>query len=214
MSKTEVLRIDLPHVSFPTGANWPLDSRSDNYIWRTFDLWPTQMPQTKESMVSAGFRYLGISDHVQCVKCSLCLKDWERDDDPWKEHARWSQKCPLVLQRKGQAFVDTAIHELPPILPQDKSEIKPKNTRLVKSKPEGFKESVTSKDSRSLTDIAEENKKMKWARVCKICYKSPARTMIIPCGHFLACEHCSDSSVEKCLACRGPISRTIQVFEG
>lgn len=43
-----------------------------------------------------------------CFCCSQGLKDWEDDDEPWTEHARWSPTCSYVLLSKGKKFVDEA----------------------------------------------------------------------------------------------------------
>lgn len=43
-----------------------------------------------------------------CFCCSQGLKDWEDDDEPWTEHARWSPTCTYVLLSKGKDFVDKA----------------------------------------------------------------------------------------------------------
>lgn len=43
-----------------------------------------------------------------CFCCSQGLKDWEDDDEPWTEHARWSPTCSYVLLSKGKDFVDKA----------------------------------------------------------------------------------------------------------
>lgn len=36
--------------------------------------------------------YAGKRDTVQCFSCGGCLGNWEDDDDPWKEHAKWFPK--------------------------------------------------------------------------------------------------------------------------
>ena len=36
--------------------------------------------------------YVGKRDIVQCFSCGGCLGNWEDDDDPWKEHAKWFPK--------------------------------------------------------------------------------------------------------------------------
>lgn len=43
-----------------------------------------------------------------CFCCSQGLKDWEDDDEPWTEHARWSPNCSYVLLSKGKGFVEEA----------------------------------------------------------------------------------------------------------
>lgn len=43
-----------------------------------------------------------------CFCCSQGLRDWEDDDEPWIEHARWSPRCSYLLLCKGKHFVDKA----------------------------------------------------------------------------------------------------------
>lgn len=71
----------------------------------SFDKWPKALPQTKESLATAGFYYTGSGDQTLCYYCGGGLRDWERDDDPWIEHAKWFDYCPYLLLTKGTAFV-------------------------------------------------------------------------------------------------------------
>lgn len=48
----------------------------------------------------------GLSDHVRCFHCGNGLRNWEKDDIPWNEHARWYPECSYVLLKKGQDFID------------------------------------------------------------------------------------------------------------
>lgn len=41
-----------------------------------------------------------------CFCCNQGLMDWEVNDDPWVEHARWSPLCSYVLLSKGKRFVE------------------------------------------------------------------------------------------------------------
>lgn len=50
----------------------------------------------------------GQNDQMLCFCCSQGLKDWEDDDEPWTEHARWSPNCSYVLLSKGKSFVEEA----------------------------------------------------------------------------------------------------------
>lgn len=72
----------------------------------TFDRWPKAMSQTKESLATAGFYYTGSGDQTLCYYCGGGLRDWEPDDDPWIEHAKWFEYCPYLLITKGTEFVN------------------------------------------------------------------------------------------------------------
>ena len=49
----------------------------------------------------------GFSDNVKCFYCNGGLRNWEKGDDPWHEHARWFQTCRYVLNVKGQDYVNS-----------------------------------------------------------------------------------------------------------
>lgn len=34
------------------------------------------------------------------------LRNWEAEDDPEVEHARWSRNCLFMVQRRGKSFID------------------------------------------------------------------------------------------------------------
>lgn len=57
------------------------------------------------------FFLTGVDDVVRCYRCGGGLRDWERGDDPWFEHAKWFSKCPYVLLTQGQSFIDKVINE-------------------------------------------------------------------------------------------------------
>lgn len=46
------------------------------------------------------------NDCVRCFQCGIGLRNWDPEDDPWVEHARWSSKCSYLRLKKGQGFVD------------------------------------------------------------------------------------------------------------
>jgi len=48
----------------------------------------------------------GERDRMICFCCNQGLMDWEVDDDPWVEHARWSPLCSYILLSKGKRFVE------------------------------------------------------------------------------------------------------------
>lgn len=62
--------------------------------------------QDIDRMATAGFYFAGIGDCVRCFHCGVGLRQWAAEDDPFIEHARWSQTCAYLIQYKGQEFVD------------------------------------------------------------------------------------------------------------
>lgn len=80
----------------------------------SFNKWPERVTQQPIDLAEAGFFYCGLSDHVRCFHCGNGLRNWEADDSPWKEHARWYPDCNYILLKKGQEFVDTVRRENPP----------------------------------------------------------------------------------------------------
>lgn len=82
----------------------------------SFTHWPEMVKQTPKALAEAGFFYCGLSDHVRCFHCGNGLRNWEKDDDPWQEHARWYPECNYVMLKKGQEFIDKVRREKPPYL--------------------------------------------------------------------------------------------------
>lgn len=83
---------------------------------KSFSRWPERVVQKPSEMAEAGFFYCGLSDHVRCFHCGSGLRNWEIDDKPWEQHARWYPDCNFVLLSKGQEFIDKVRRENPPYL--------------------------------------------------------------------------------------------------
>ena len=48
----------------------------------------------------------GTNDNMSCFYCRINLHNWADDDDPWSEHAKFSENCCYLLLNKGKIFVD------------------------------------------------------------------------------------------------------------
>ncbi|XP_062856991.1 E3 ubiquitin-protein ligase XIAP [Trichomycterus rosablanca] len=64
-------------------------------------------PISPERLARAGFYSAGDGDRVLCFKCGGGLKDWQPDEDPWKEHAKHYPGCSFLQAEKGQAFINS-----------------------------------------------------------------------------------------------------------
>lgn len=74
----------------------------------TFNTWGLSV-KTPDELIDAGFFYTKCEDEVRCFYCSVTLKQWNPNDQPWVEHARESPTCPFVLREHGSFFVDQVI---------------------------------------------------------------------------------------------------------
>ena len=77
-------------------------------------VWPAhRIRASPQQIVDAGFFYLGNRDRVKCWYCNGGLQNWERDDVPWEEHAKWFPMCEYVLQQKGPSYVHDIVSRFP-----------------------------------------------------------------------------------------------------
>ena len=83
---------------------WQFVHRAQTFI----DLcWSAHVNFTSPSfdqIVEAGFYYTGEADCVRCFWYSLGLNCWDPGDDPWREHARFSPRCPWLLRCRGRYY--------------------------------------------------------------------------------------------------------------
>ncbi|KAM7343257.1 death-associated inhibitor of apoptosis 2-like isoform 1-T1 [Cochliomyia hominivorax] len=59
---------------------------------RTYSNWPIPDIQKPEDLAQAGLYYQKVDDLVRCFHCNMGLRSWEKEDDPWFEHAKWYVK--------------------------------------------------------------------------------------------------------------------------
>lgn len=72
---------------------------------RTFESWPKSLKQSKQDLANAGFYYTGIGDQTLCYYCGGGLRDWDPEDIPWEQHAKWFEYCPYLIACKGRDYI-------------------------------------------------------------------------------------------------------------
>ena len=71
-----------------------LDKISFQSRLKTFEQWPRYLPgPSPRELARAGFVYSEVGDKVTCFSCGVTLKYWEKDDDAFAEHLRFSPAC-------------------------------------------------------------------------------------------------------------------------
>lgn len=170
---------------------------------RTFLDWPKALKQTPEQLADAGFFYTKIGDRVVCFNCGLGLRGWEIDDDPWEEHARFSENCEYVNLVKGKKFIEEAKARKPVGVEQPKPSPEKCETqsKIVSPKEDSDTEKCYEK---------WDEKHREWLN-CKICFLNEFNTVFVSCGHMIACAKCA-SSLSNCPTCRNPFREIIRVY--
>ncbi|WP_067521990.1 RING-HC finger protein [Endozoicomonas ascidiicola] len=64
-------------------------------------------------IAASGMVYLNNEDRTKCYYCNGGLNNWERDDDPWFEHAKWYPHCEHLLRNKGPLYVHEVTCQFP-----------------------------------------------------------------------------------------------------
>ena len=62
---------------------------------QTFHNWSVQFID-KNHLAAAGFYYTDWKDIVCCAFCDVQLGQWKEEDNPSKEHERWSASCGFI----------------------------------------------------------------------------------------------------------------------
>ncbi|XP_033739929.1 E3 ubiquitin-protein ligase XIAP-like isoform X2 [Pecten maximus] len=73
---------------------------------------PQSLQGKAHDLATAGFFYTGVKDHTICFFCGRVLKDWETEDEPWIEHARWFPDCSFVIKNQQQKLADYDLDSL------------------------------------------------------------------------------------------------------
>lgn len=114
------------------------------------------------------------------------MKDWGPGDDPWTEHAIFSERCKYLRTVKGDDFI-----------------------KMEKVKHAMCLGIVENTDQSSLDDEEEKEEvkeiEEKDERLCKICLNASISTVFLNCFHAVACGKCSMSISDNCPVCRHPI---------
>ena len=67
------------------------------------------------------------------------------------------------------------------------------------------------KSSEILSEIQQENQRLKEARTCKICMDNEIEVALYPCGHLVSCVNCSFHLID-CPVCRKFIKRIVRTY--
>lgn len=199
---------------------------------KTFDNWPKGLSQNAELMAEAGFFYTGSGDKVLCFYCKCGIKDWERDDDPWREHALLSPQCAYVTMVRSAEFIQKVVSSAC-VIKQASSLSSSEQTQRQSPKPStSGKGSVVAAAARGIASLTiDENESSAVASsavagladndaaaaaktdfaLCVICFENERQIVHLPCSHMAVCSKCS-FVIKKCCICRETFTRNLRVY--
>lgn len=186
-----------PDECGPSGCSHPSQQRHEHYEHpdlmlevdrrKTFNDWPKSIRQKPRELAEAGFFYTGQGDMVICFSCGLGLRDWDIDDNPIVEHAKYTTDCMYLNLVKGTTFVENV-------------------------KEEQIKAASSIKTViRSPSHYGQEENEISMDSVCKICYAKVSDILLSPCNHCASCGSCS-VPLKTCPVCRRTIEKKTKIF--
>ncbi|CAM6032078.1 unnamed protein product, partial [Sphagnum compactum] len=114
------------------------------------------------------------------------LKDWEPEDMPWVEHAKWAKFCYYVDFIKDSNFIEAA-----------------KSGKHLKSTTDA---TTTNMDTDGNVKGSIHIKEM-----CIICSKNSSDVELLPCGHGSFCKSCS-VNLDECSICKKPVDGKLRFY--
>jgi hypothetical protein len=72
---------------------------------KSYRYYSSDNPIPAEKFSDAGFFFEGPGDKVRCFWCNGALELWEKDDEPWIEHAKWYPGCYFLRLVKRTDFI-------------------------------------------------------------------------------------------------------------
>lgn len=205
-----------PPASAPVRMPGPVHARyaSEASRLKTFkENWPRSMRQKPEELAEAGFFYTGQGDKTKCFYCDGGLKDWEEEDVPWEQHARWFDRCAYVQLVKGREYVQRVISEAcetatpPPAAPRDPS---PASSPAAAPAPAPVSASAPA-SAPAVAAHEDDDVQVEDSKLCRICFVEERNVCFVPCGHVVACAKCA-LSTDKCPMCRRTFQNAVRLY--
>ncbi|XP_078525073.1 baculoviral IAP repeat-containing protein 7-B-like [Lissotriton helveticus] len=184
----------------------------------SFRYWPLHAVVQPQKLAEAGFFYVGHGDHVKCFYCDGGLRNWEVDDDPLIQHAKWFPRCEFVQHVLGESYIAGVQYryfgtqENQQVVQE--TETSPAQHRVLETSEQAMQTRQTPTRQTPAKDEEtpeEQLHRLQEERMCKVCMDNQVSIVFVPCGHLVVCLECAPSLAE-CPICRTPIRGTVRTF--
>ena len=208
-----------------TGAKYPQWACPKLRLRSYIGWYKSQLPL---ELANSGFVFMNAADRVKCYYCGVELYEWDEEDDPWVEHAKWFPTCNYVRTIKGDDWVETIRNCTDLVELENVTMLSSPAVRIVLNEGNYSKEEIReilrlgrnfNDDYLSLVAALENNRDIRKKTkeeappdstmctsdedrvMCKICFDNPLQITFVPCGHFSTCSDCA-TRVVNCPICR------------
>lgn len=165
--------------------------------------WPSRLSYERiEQFARWGLFYTGCGDLVRCFQCNIGLHEWSEEDEPLKEHIRYSPNCQHLQNAvlHSRSFHVNKILEVAKLCFYGQSYTEMPTERSVQQLQK-------YSDIHAMT---EENKALKMQMTCKVCSKDWKKILFLPCQHLWVCQSCGMQLV--ICPCGKPVKKKIAVI--
>jgi len=166
---------------------------------------------TVDSLLEAAIEVQHYSEHRQAM------------EDPNYETVEWSVARPSASNLENlssessswesettEAIPCPAVNlDVPPPQPEELKE--PEEPKSPVERTGSSLSSSQSSDPNRTQALEEEIRRLKEARLCKVCLDEDVSVAYIPCGHIVTCVLCA-AALDQCPLCRKNIKGTVRVF--
>lgn len=137
------------------------------------------------SLVDAGFYFIGPENCVTCYMCGVFTKSILSQYDPFEIHLYFNPTCAHIPLVRGPVFVD-----------QFKTKIAIRTTEILNTSVVGANDVyvVGRTVSNALLRNFEDEKHHDNV-ICHICNSRPANIIIFPCNHVTTCGACTSNFI-------------------
>ncbi|XP_058066268.1 death-associated inhibitor of apoptosis 1-like [Anopheles bellator] len=190
--------------------------------FRSFQHWPTSIHQKPQQLSDAGFFYTGSADRVVCFSCGGGLENWQKDDEPWEQHAFWYNFCKYLTLKKGLIFIEECEKKEKKIGGTPFALLSFTQTTTSEPTTSNFADDESTPPPTPTAPVVEEvsdsqdataNQSVAENKICKVCYINEYDTAFLPCGHLITCAECA-SLADKCTLCQQPFTSLQRIYLG
>ena len=172
----------------------------------SFRLWPKSTPVSAESLAEAGFFYAGSGDGVICFSCGGALKDWEKTDMAWGEHAKYFPSCQFLKDNTPNTRNESQTESQK--VSESHYQASP-TTHLTQQFDDHLR--LTGQGEKGSLSESYPKENEEGIRLCKICGKREMDILFLPCAHILSCGICAPE-LTKCPACMADVQKKVRSY--